>query len=185
MKIVVIDNKSRISIRPDNAVLRNNDDFYMPHFSQDIVCSYGYVVRITRLAKCIATKFASRCYDSVTAGVTFIARDTMQEALKNGLPTDEAYCFDHSTAIGTEWFTPEQLTGECSLNLHIGDVSHSTTHSNVIEIIDQCLSDISNKLTLKTGDLIFISSDSVNSVKEGDTINVTINNTTTLNFQIK
>ena len=80
---------------------------------------------------------------------------------------------------------PEQLTGECSLNLRIGEVSNSTTHSNVIEIIDQCLSDVSNKLTLKTGDLVFIASDSANSVKEGDNINVTINNTTTLNFQIK
>lgn len=185
MKIVVIDKKSRISIRPDNAVLRNNDDFYMPHFSQDIICDYGYVVRITRLAKCIAKKFASRCYDSITAGVTFIARDTMQQAIENGLPTDEAYCFDHSTAIGTEWLLPEQLTGECSLNLRIGEVSNSTIHSNVIEIIDQCLSDVSNKLTLKTGDLVFIASDSANSVKEGDNINVKINNTTTLNFLIK
>ena len=96
MKIVVIDNKTQhISIRPDSAMLRNNDTFYLPTFSNDIVCNYGYVARITRLAKCVAQKFASRCYDSVTAGVTFIARDTMNQAIDAGLPTDEAYCFDH------------------------------------------------------------------------------------------
>ena len=43
MKIVVLNNALAegtlyITLRPDNAVLRNNDDFYLPHFSKDIVC---------------------------------------------------------------------------------------------------------------------------------------------------
>ncbi len=186
MKIVVIDNKTQhISIRPDSAMLRNNDTFYLPTFSNDIVCNYGYVARITRLAKCVAQKFASRCYDSVTAGVTFIARDTMNQAIDAGLPTDEAYCFDHSTAIGTEWFTPEQLTEECSLSLHIGEKVDVTTHANLLEVIDKNISVVSNKLTLKTGDLVFIASDCTNEVKASDCVVVTLNNTTVLDFQIK
>lgn len=186
MKIVVIDNKTQhISIRPDSAMLRNNDTFYLPTFSNDIVCNYGYVARITRLAKCVAQKFASRCYDSVTAGVTFIARDTMNQAIDAGLPTDEAYCFDHSTAIGTEWFSPEQLTEECSLSLRIGEKVDVTTHANLLEVIDKNISAASNKLTLKTGDLVFIASDCTNEVKASDCVVVTLNNTTVLDFQIK
>lgn len=185
MKIVVIDNTSHISIRPDNAVLRNNDTFYMPDFSDDIVCTFGYIVRITRLAKCIAPKFASRCYDSITAGVTFIAHDVMQQAINAGIPTDEAYCFDHSTAIGTEWFTPEQLVGECSLSLHVGEKEDVTTHANLLEIIDRNISVVSNKLTLKTGDLVFIASNIANEVKATDSVIVTLNNSSVLDFQIK
>lgn len=186
MKIVVIDNKTQhISIRPDSAMLRNNDTFYLPTFSNDIVCNYGYVARITRLAKCVAQKFASRCYDSVTAGVTFIARDTMNQAIDAGLPTDEAYCFDHSTAIGTEWFTPEKIAEECSLSLHIGEKVDVTTHTNLLEVIDKNISAVSNKLTLKTGDLVFIASDCTNEVKASDCLDVTLNNTTVLDFQIK
>ena len=185
MKIVVIDNNSHISIRPDSAMLRNNDTFYLPTFSNDIVCDYGYVVRITRLAKCVAQKFASRCYDSVTAGVTFIARDIIKQAVGATLPTDEAYCFDHSTAIGTEWFTPEQLTGKSSLSLHIGEKEDVTTHANLLEVIDRNISVVSNKLTLKTGDLVFIASNIANEVKATDSVIVTLNNSSVLDFQIK
>ena len=140
MKIVVIDNKAQhISIRPDNAILRNNDDFYMPHFSQDIVCDCGYIVRITRLAKCVAQKFASRCYDSITAGVTFTARDIMQQALESKLPTDEAYCFDHSTAIGTQWLTAEQIAEGGNLLLTTGDSVAGMMHSDLQDEIDRCV----------------------------------------------
>lgn len=166
-------------------MLRNNDTFYLPTFSEDIVCDYGYVVRITRLAKCVAQKFASRCYDSVTAGVTFIARDIMRQAVEKGLPTDEAYCFDHSTAIGTEWFSPEHLTEQSTLLMCIGENNHQITHINLLDVIDRNISAVSNKLTLKTGDLVFIASGSVNEVSASQSVNVAFNNTTVLEFQIK
>lgn len=190
MKIVVVHNISGgkepyISLRPDNAVLRNNDDFYMPHFSSDMVCGSGIVVRISRLAKCIAPKFASRCYDGVTAGVTFVARDVMQRAIDNHYPTDEAYSFDRSTAIGTEWLTPEQITAESVLSMTIGDNVQNYADSDLQSTIDKYVSFASQKLTLKTGDLLFIANDINVEVKQGDNICVTLNNIQPLNFQIK
>ena len=139
MKIVVINRdtqsvKPYITLRPDNAVLRNNDDFYLPNFSNDIICNGGIIVRISRLAKCIAPKFASRCYDGITTGVTFIARDVMQNALSETRPTDEAYSFDRSTAIGTEWFTPEQITEKGVLEMSINratSISGNRTNTKV------------------------------------------------------
>ena len=168
MKIVVIDNNSHISIRPDSAMLRNNDTFYLPTFSNDIVCDYGYVVRITRLAKCVAQKFASRCYDSVTAGVTFIARDIMKQAVGATLPTDEAYCFDHSTAIGTQWLMPEQIAEGGNLLLTTGDSVAGMMHSALQDEIDRCVAQVSNKLTLKTGDLVFIAAGKALEAKIGN-----------------
>ena len=114
MKIVVLNNitncdKPYLTLRPDNAVLRNNDDFYLPRISNDIVCGCGIVVRITRLAKCIAPKFSSRCYDSITTGVTFVARDIMNQAIAESRPCDEAYAFDRSTAIGVDWIEPANI----------------------------------------------------------------------------
>lgn len=185
MKIVVIDNTSHISIRPDNAVLRNNDPFYIPDFSEDIVCTLGYIVRITRLAKCIAPKFAFRCYDSITAGVTFVARDIMQQALQSGRCSDEAYCFDHSTAIGVEWLTPDQISGNSTLSAQIGGNNATITQSNLIELIEQSISAASKKLTLKTGDLIFIAIEGETPVKEGDSVDVTLDGCSSLSFQIR
>ena len=189
MKIVVIHNinssNAHITLRPDNAILRNNDNFYIPHISNDIVCGCGVVVRISRLAKCIAPKFASRCYDSITAGVTFLARDIMNTAIAEARPADEAYCFDHSTAIGTEWLTPEQLTAEGTLHMSIGEGTEMQTDSDLAATIDKSVAFASNKLTLKTGDLIFIANDIATAVKQGDNIVVTLNDTTPLNFSIK
>lgn len=190
MKIVVIHNISGgkepyISLRPDNAVLRNNDDFYLPHFSNDMVCGSGIVVRISRLAKCIAPKFASRCYDGITAGVTFVARDVMQRAIAEARPADEAYSFDHSTAIGTEWFLPEQLTDDCSLSMTVGSSVQSYMDSGLRDTIDKYVAFASDKLTLKTGDLVFIANDIAAEVKQGDSVMVMFNNTLPLNFHIK
>ena len=188
MKIIVINNIEKenkyITLRPDNAVLRNNDDFYLPHFSKDIVCGCGIVVRITRLAKCIAPKFASRCYDSLTAGVAFVARDIMQQAVAEARPSDEAYCFDHSIAIGTEWIAPEQL-GEGIVEMNIGNHKQSFSLSEFKCDIDSCVAFASDKLTLKTGDLVFISRAAEVPVTESDCVTVTLNNTQPLNFQIK
>jgi 2-keto-4-pentenoate hydratase/2-oxohepta-3-ene-1,7-dioic acid hydratase in catechol pathway len=190
MKIVVINNISGdkepyISLRPDNAVLRNNDDFYMPHFTNDMVCGSGIVVRISRLAKCIAPKFASRCYDSVTAGVTFIARDVLQSAIAAGIPTDEAYSFDRSTAIGTEWLTPEQIVGSGTLSMTVGDNTQSYDDIDLQSTIDKYVAFASQKLTLKTGDLGFIANDIAIEAKQGDSVVATLNGVQPLNFQLK
>ena len=188
MKIVVLNNVEQsapyITLRPDNAVLRNNDDFYIPHFSNDIVCSCGLIVRITRLAKSIAPKFASRCYDSVTAGVTFVARDAIQSAIAAGLPCDEAYSFDRSTAVGTDWLEPAQISN-CSIRMNIGNNCTEFNIANAAELIDNCIARASERLTLKMGDLLFIAaSDTLSTVQDQD-ITVTLNDITPLNFHIK
>lgn len=190
MKIVVINRdtqsvKPYITLRPDNAVLRNNDDFYLPNFSNDIICNGGIIVRISRLAKCIAPKFASRCYDGITTGITFIARDVMQNALSETRPTDEAYSFDRSTAIGTEWFTPEQITEKGVLEMSINNNSFDWTIDNLKEVIEQNIAFASEKLTLKMGDLVLITNNTNIDIKVGDNIFVKLNDLQTLNFNIK
>ena len=188
MKIVVLNNIEQsapyITLRPDNAVLRNNDDFYIPHFSNDIVCNCGLIVRITRLAKSIAPKFASRCYDSVTAGVTFVARDAMQSAIAAGLPCDEAYSFDRSTAVGTDWLEPTGLS-QCSIRMNIGDNCTEFNIANASELIDNCIARATERLTLKMGDLLFIAASEALPATQAQNITVTLNDITPLNFQIK
>ena len=46
-------------LKPDTALLRNNDPFYIPAFSNEVHYECELVVRITRLAKCMDVKFAS------------------------------------------------------------------------------------------------------------------------------
>ena len=62
-------------LKPDTALLRNNDPFYIPAFSQEVHYECELVVRINRVGKGIAERFAHRYYDQVGLGIDFTARD--------------------------------------------------------------------------------------------------------------
>jgi len=55
-------------LKPDTALLRNNDPFYIPDFSQEVHYECELVVRIDRLARHIAPRFAHRLYAEVGTG---------------------------------------------------------------------------------------------------------------------
>ena len=55
--------------KPDTALLRNNDPFYVPAFSREVHYETELVVRIGRVARAIDERFAPRCYDEVGLGI--------------------------------------------------------------------------------------------------------------------
>ena len=65
-------------LKPDTALLRNNDPFYIPRFSQEVHYECELVVRIDRVGKCIEERFAHRYYHEVGLGIDFTARDLQQ-----------------------------------------------------------------------------------------------------------
>ena len=73
-------------LKPDTALLRNNDPFYIPDFTQEVHYECELVVRIDRLARHIAPRFAHRLYAEVGLGIDFTARDLQREAIARGLP---------------------------------------------------------------------------------------------------
>jgi len=125
MKIVCVDNALAsgedlwLTVRSDSSVLRNNDDFYIPSFSQNMRCTVGYYLRVTRLAKCLNEKFASRCYDAVGVAVAFTAQDIVERNCALGRPCDEAYCFDKSIALSPETIAPDVVANGV-LDIKIG-----------------------------------------------------------------
>ena len=58
-------------LKPDTALLRNNDPFYIPDFTQEVHYECELVVRIDRLARHIAPRFAHRLYAEVDAQSDF------------------------------------------------------------------------------------------------------------------
>jgi 2-keto-4-pentenoate hydratase/2-oxohepta-3-ene-1,7-dioic acid hydratase in catechol pathway len=190
MKIVCVENvfsdgQTYVSLRPDTSVLRNNDDFYVPHFSTNIVCGCAVLVRITRLAKCLDARFASRCYDAIGVGVTFVARDMMRKALSEGRPCEEAYTFDRSFAVSPEMKEP-LLVGEGCVQMWVNDtVVQSFTIGKMLLSIDECVSRASRSLTLKTGDIVAVPMPADIAVCLGDNLRVSLDGASELNFIIK
>lgn len=96
-------------IKPDTALLRNNDPFYLPDFSQDVQYECELVVRINRLCKGIEERFAHRCYEEVGLGIDFTARDLQRRCKAEGLPWEIAKGFDHSAAIAPAFVPKAEL----------------------------------------------------------------------------
>ena len=170
--------------RSDSSVLRNNDNFYMPTFSSNMQCTAGYMLRVTRLAKCMSEKFAPRCYDAVGVAVAFVAQDIVERNCALGRPCDEAYCFDKSIALSPESVTPDTM-GEGVLNIKIGNAQANTSLDNVKISLDKALSKASELLTLKMGDIIYIAATEPMTPQIGDNIEVSLNGAELLNFEVK
>ena len=61
-----IPDKPVIFCKPDTALLKNNDDFYLPSFSKDVHYEAEIVVKIDKAGKSILPQFASRYYSQIT-----------------------------------------------------------------------------------------------------------------------
>lgn len=177
-------------MKPDTALLRNNEPFYVPSFSNDLHYETELVVKINRVAKSIDEKFAHRCYDSVGLGIDFTARDIQRNCIAKGLPWEICKAFDHSAAISPE-FVPlaelgknvQELRFEMSLN---DEVRQRGEASKMIFTVDKIVSYVSRFVTLKIGDLIFTGTPvGVGPVKPGDHIRASLEDRVLLDFDIK
>ena len=83
----------------DNALLRNNDDFYIPAFATELSCVPQIVLRIGKIGKHVAERFAERYYEEVGVGIRFYADNLERELLAASLSPAAAMAFDSSAAI--------------------------------------------------------------------------------------
>lgn len=146
-----------IFMKPDTALLKDNRDFYYPEFSKDIHYEVEVVVRICNEGKHVSEKFAHKYYDAVGLGIDFTARDLQADLKKKGLPWEIAKAFDHS-AIISPLLPKEEFENiqniDFSLKLNNVEVQRGNT-ANMIFSIDQLISYISQRITLRKGDLLY------------------------------
>ena len=176
-------------LKPDTALLRNNDPFYIPAFSNEVHYECELVVRITRLAKCMDVKFASRCYEEVGLGIDFTARALQREAIAKGLPWELCKGFDHSAALSNQFIPIAELGGDVQ-NLEFemelnGEVRQRGFTKEMLFSVDQIIAHVSKYMTLRIGDLIFTGTPvGVGAVKAGDNIKARLGGHELLNFDI-
>lgn len=147
-----------IFLKPDSAILKDGKPFFLPDFSNEIHYETEVVVRICRLGKCIAPRFAHRYYDAVTVGIDFTARDLQRRFRQEGHPWELSKGFDGSAVIGR--FLPlEQVGGDVQqLDFHLDidgrEVQRGHT-SDMLFRVDDIIAYASRFMTLKIGDLLF------------------------------
>lgn len=101
-----------IFMKSDSSLLKDGKPFFIPDFSSEIHYETELVVKIDRLGKNIAERFAHRYYTEVTVGIDFTARDLQRKLREQGLPWELSKAFDNSAVVGT--FVPVEQVGSIS-----------------------------------------------------------------------
>ena len=177
-----------IFTKPDTALLRNNEPFYIPEYSNEIHYEVEIVLRINREGKYIAEKFAHKYYDEIAIGIDFTARDLQQKAKEKGLPWALAKGF-HGSAPISSFFKKTEFKDLRNINFGLkvdGEVKQKGNTQMMIYSFDYIISYISKFITLKKGDLIFTGTPKgVGPVHIGNRLEAFVEDETWLDFEVK
>jgi acylpyruvate hydrolase len=176
-----------IFTKPETALVRNNDPFYYPDFSQDIHHEIEIVLKVSKMGKNIEEKFAHKYFDEIALGVDFTARDVQSRLKAKGLPWDLAKGFDGSAPISSFISKDEVSLQDLNFKLDVnGKTTQSGNTNTMIYNFDYIIHFISKYFTLKTGDLIFTGTPAgVGPVQIGDHLEGYIENQKLLDFTIE
>lgn len=174
-------------MKPDTALLKDSEPFYLPDFSNDIHHEIEVVVKISKAGKHIQQEFAKNYYEQVTVGIDFTARDIQQQCKEKGLPWEKAKAFDGSAPVGTFITINHSDINALPFHLEINDEKRQQgSTADMLFSVDAIISYVSKFVTLKTGDLIFTGTPAgVGAVKIGDKLKGYLGNQPLLEFEIK
>lgn len=120
-------------MKGDSSLLVNRKPFFIPDWSDDVRVTPCVVLRVSRLGKNIASRFASRYYDVFAPGLNICAVDWLAKG-----DTVRGWAFDYSLPIG-------QFVDNLSW------LSHETILS-----FDEAIQRVSQIMTIRQGDMIFV-----------------------------
>lgn len=177
-----------IFFKPDTTILRNNEPFYYPEYSNDIHHEVELILRISREGKNIEKKFAHKYYDAIGLGIDFTARDLQSKAKAKGLPWTLAKGFNGSAPV-SEFVPLDQFSDLKNISFRLdvnGETKQKGNSQMMMNDFDDIIAYISRFITLKKGDIIFTGTpEGVGPVKIGDRLEGYVEDRKLLDFEIK
>lgn len=173
-------------MKPDTALLKDNESFYLPGFSNDMHYECEVVLRIGKAGKHIGEEFAHKYIDQISLGIDFTARDLQEEKKKKGLPWEEAKAFDGSAVLG-RWIPADDVAFPFTFTLDKnGQTVQNGNTADMIFSPARVIAYVSQFVTLKVGDLIYTGTPAgVGPVAIGDTLTGKLGGETLFHFSIK
>lgn len=175
-------------MKPDTAIVKNNNPFFYPDFSNEIHYEVEIVLKLARVGKKIAEKFAHRYYSEIGIGIDFTARDIQRKCMEKGMPWEIAKAFDNSAPISV-FASKEKYPDLKNIRFRLDINGITVQNGNTGDMIfhfDRLVSHISKFFTLRMGDLIFTGTPAgVGPVKIGDRLQAYIEDELLMDFYIK
>lgn len=139
---------------PDSTVVRNGNPVFVPDFDDMFTARTFLAVKISRLGKTIAERFADRYYETAAPAFCITAENLLSRLRVEGLPWTEATAFDKSCPVG-EFIPFERIEAE-DLKFEINGQVSQTLPPPKRDVIRKAISIASRNNTLKMGDLILL-----------------------------
>ncbi|MBL0329960.1 MAG: fumarylacetoacetate hydrolase family protein [Bacteroidetes bacterium] len=175
-------------LKPDTAIIKDNQPFYYPDFSKEIHHEVELVLKINKPGKNIDAQFAHKYYDEIGIGIDFTARDIQAKCKEKGLPWEKAKAFDGSAPIG-KFVDKKKFSDPNNIHFHLninGKLVQKGNTNDLLFSFDAVIAYVSKFFTLKTGDLIYTGTpEGVGPVAIGDKLEAFIENESLLTFEIK
>jgi 2-keto-4-pentenoate hydratase/2-oxohepta-3-ene-1,7-dioic acid hydratase in catechol pathway len=176
-----------IFMKPDTALLKNNDPFYYPDFSNDIHHEVEVLVKIKKEGKSIQKEFAHQYYDEIGLGIDFTARDWQTKVKENGHPWEIAKAFNGSAPTSKFISKGDRDMNDVNFRLEINGTEVQNGNTKLmLWPIDEIISYVSKFILLKTGDIIFTGTPKgVGPVKVGDRLVGFLEDQQMFDFEVK
>ena len=175
-------------MKPETCLIRKNRPFFYPDFSQDIHHEVELVLRMNRVGKNIATRFAHKYYDEIGIGIDFTARDVQAELKKKGLPWEKAKAFDGAAPLSDTFLPKDTFKNLGNISFHLDVNDRTVQKGNTKDLLftfDELISYVSRFVTLKKGDLIFTGTpEGVGPVQKGDRLQAYLGDQNLLDFKV-
>lgn len=177
-----------IFMKPDSAILRNNDPFYHPEYSNNIHFEVELLLKINRVGKFVEKRLAHKYFDEIGIGIDFTARDLQQRCKEKGLPWEIAKGFNGSAPISP--FVPKSKYKDLgNLNFSLqknGKLQQQGNTSLMLFDFADIIAYVSQFFTLKKGDIIFTGTPAgVGPIAVGDQLTAYIEEEKMLEVEIK
>ena len=151
MKIIGVtygETKSLI-LKGDSALLVNRKPFFIPDETHAPVAYPALALRVCRLGKTIAARYANRYYDACAPALDIWAADLLEQARAKGEPWTTAVSLDGSFPQG-EWNANE--AHEIQFALENERMEFSATEEQIAEAVSL----VSKYMTIRQGDVIYL-----------------------------
>lgn len=141
-------------VLPDSTILRSGNPLFLPEWDDDFRLFPALAVRIDRLGKTIAPKFAGRYYNELSMAAVMMGCGRLRTLREAGRPWTSAVCFDRSCLLG-DFIPKEEMAARGYAADYDGEVQECACLPGFGDI-DEALAMLSADNTMKTGDVLLL-----------------------------
>lgn len=177
-----------VYLMADSSLLKDGKPLFLPDFASEFIAYPSLVVRINRLGKNIARRFAPRYYDAITVGLCLEAVGVNDNAKIEGIYS-VCNAFDGAAVLG-DFFPIENFSNAENgiFSISVNNSAPINTDLNDMKMdIDSLIEELSKYFTFKIGDILFTGYKKENgfTLSINDIISGKLGDTELLHFKVK